>query len=220
MTATTVNSFPSLNNWNSPRAWALAIIVLLHMGFFWALTHGLSINPLTILKTAPPLLIPITEKPTPPPPKPLTPVDVNPVQRVDTLPPTPLDFPTERTITDPIIDDVPKIGNEIVGPGSATEPLPKIVEPRIDSRRGLSEPYYSPADIRAGNEGTVVLSIYILADGRVGDVKLVSSSGHEGLDKSAMREAKKWRFVPGTTDGQPMAMWKQLPITFRLNTRM
>jgi protein TonB len=220
MTATTVNSFPSLNNWNSPRAWALAIIVLLHMGFFWALTHGLSINPLKVFEPLPPTQIDILEKPTPRPPKPLKPVDVTTIQRIDTRPPTPIDFPTDRTITDPIIDVVPRTGDETVGSGSATEPLPKVVEPRIDSRHGLSEPYYSPADIRAGNEGTVVLSIYILADGRVGDVKLVSSSGHEGLDKSALREAKKWRFVPGTTDGQPMAMWKQLPVTFRLNTRM
>ncbi len=34
MSAMTVNSFPSMRNWNSPRAWALAIIVLLHLGFF------------------------------------------------------------------------------------------------------------------------------------------------------------------------------------------
>src|SRR5690349_1778596 len=109
MTATTVNSFPSLNHWNSPRAWALAIIVLLHMGFFWALTHGLSINPMKIFEPLPPTQIDIIEKPTAPPPKPLKPVDVNPIQRVDTLPPTPIDFPTERTITDPLIDVEPRI---------------------------------------------------------------------------------------------------------------
>jgi len=74
--------------------------------------------------------------------------------------------------------------------------------------------------IRSGAEGTVVLSIYILADGRVGEVKLISSSGFAKLDQSALREAKKWRFIPGTSDGKPMAMWKQVPVTFRLNTRM
>lgn len=221
MTATTVNSFPSLNNWNSPRAWALAIIVLLHLGFFWVLTNGLSITLPKVFDPLPPTLIPIIDKPTPPPPKPLTPVDVKPIQRVvDTRPPTPLDFTTDRTITDPIIDEVPKIGDEIFGHGGVTEPIPEVVEPRIDSRRGLSEPYYPPQMIREGAEGTVVLSIYILADGRVGEVKLITSSGHTKLDDSAMREAKKWRFIAGTSDGKPMAMWKQLPVTFRLNTRM
>jgi protein TonB len=48
-------------------------------------------------------------------------------------------------------------------------------------------------------------------------VKLERSSGFEKLDESAMREARKWRFIPGTSDGSPLAMWKQVPITFRLN---
>jgi protein TonB len=220
MSATTVNSFPSLHNWNSPRAWALAIIALLHMGFFWALTHGLSINPLHLLDPLPPTQIPIIEVPNQPPPKPLKPVEINTTQQLVTRIPTPIEFPTEPTPYEPVITEVPTGPGDIIGPGSATEPLPKVVEPRIDSRRGLTEPYYPPAEIRAGAEGTVVLSIYILADGRVGEVRLITSSGHEGLDKSAMREAKKWRFVAGTSDGQPMAMWKQLPVTFRLNTRM
>jgi hypothetical protein len=34
-----------------------------------------------------------------------------------------------------------------------------------------------------------------------------------------MREAKRGRFIPGTSDGSPLAMWKQVPITFRLNNQ-
>jgi periplasmic protein TonB len=221
MSATTVNSFPSLNSWNSPRAWALAIIVLLHVGFFYALTHGMSINPLTIFEPLPPKFIPLPEQPKPverikiPEPvlKPLK-DDVTIVE-----PEVPMD--PEIVGEPPIVREMPTtIGGETFGSGGVTEPVPEVVEPRIDSRRGLTEPYY-PADIiRKGGEGTVLLSIYILADGRVGEVRLVSSSGHTKLDDSAMREAKKWRFIPGTSDGQPMAMWKQVPVTFRLNTRM
>ena len=219
MTATTVNSFPSLNYWNSPRAWALAIIALLHLGFFWALTNGLSINPLKILVPEPPLLLPVPEQP-----KPVKRVELpDPIikkQEPDlTYVPPEIPDTFEPTGEGPIVKDVPKISDEI-GPGGVTEPLPKVLEPRIDSRRGLSEPYYPAEEIRKGSEGTVVLSIYILADGRVGEVRLITSSGHSKLDDSAIREAKKWRFVPGTSDGQPMAMWKQLPVTFRLNTRM
>jgi len=220
MSATTVNSFPSINNWSSPRAWALAIIVLLHVGFFYALTHGLSINSLVF--TPPPLVL------TP------TPEIIKPQKKVIIDEPI-IDREIDVTVVEPEIKMDPEVtdtttifrekpteltGQETTGPGSTVAPTPEVLEPRIDSRRGLSEPYYPPAEIRAGAEGTVVLSIYILADGRVGDVRLVTSSGHEGLDKSAMREAKKWRFIPGTSDGQPMAMWKQLPVTFRLNTRM
>lgn len=222
MSATTVNSFPSLNNWNSPRAWALAIIVLLHLGFFWALTSGMGQTMLTKLVTLPPVLVPLSE-----PQK----IEKQLVIEEPVIKPLHQDVTVVKPEiqTDPEVTDTPTIfreapttlgGQETTGPGSAVEPLPEVIEPRIDSRRGLTEPYY-PADIiRKGGEGTVLLSIYILADGRVGEVRLVSSSGHSKLDDSAMREAKKWRFIPGTSDGKPMAMWKQVPVTFRLNTRM
>lgn len=221
MTATTINSFPSLHNWNSPRAWALAIIVLLHLGFFWALTNGMTQKIINVFVPQAPVLLP-----DPMDPKPQDPIDIkeptikNPIVE-PTFVPRNFEVPSEPTPQEPIVTrEMPRVPGEITGPGAAEPPAPVVVEPRIDSRRGLSEPYYPPQVIREGGEGTVVISIYILADGRVGDVRLISSSGHTKLDESAMREAKKWRFVPGTSDGKPMAMWKQLPVTFRLNTAM
>jgi protein TonB len=215
MTATTIHSFPSLHSWNSPRSWALAIIALLHLGFFWALTNGLSTSMITkVFSPLPPQYIAPTVKPTPPPPKPIdyefkpTPVTVTHVE------PNPL-IDIRETETAPIVAPIPTPPNTFGG-GDVAPPEPVVVEPRIGAR-GLSEPYYPPDVIRRGGEGTVLLSIYILADGRVGDVKLERSSGHTKLDDSAMREAKKWRFVPGTRDGAPVSMWKQVPITFRLN---
>lgn len=222
MSAITVNSFPSMHSWNSPRAWALAIIVLLHLGFFWALTSGMTQQIITRLVPQAPVLLPA-----PQPVKPAKQVEVKEPQiKPQKVEPTyvlpPIAVQVEPTAHAPIVDPIPTPPNRITGDsaGDVVPPAPTIVEPRIDARRGLSEPYYPVDMIRSGAEGTVVLSIYILADGRVGDVKLISSSGFAKLDQSALREAKKWRFVPGTSDGQPMAMWKQVPVTFRLNTRM
>jgi len=220
MTATTINTFPSLHSWSSPRSWALALIVLLHLGFFWVLTNGLSIHMPTVFDPAPPVLIPDTSMRTPPlAPKPIDDVKVITRDQVNVLPPV-VDIPVPEDstgVTGVLVPEPTQPGDFRVG-GDVAPPAPVLVEPRIDSRRGLSEPYYPPADIRQGHEGTVVLSLHILADGRVGEVKLHSSSGFDRLDESAMREAKKWRFVPGTSDGSPLAMWKQVPITFRLNT--
>lgn len=222
MTATTVNSFPSMHSWSSPRAWALAIIVLLHLGFFWALTSGMTQTIKKIFISEAPVLLPLPEQP-----KPTKHVEVDdPLIKPQVIKPTyvlpPIDVFPEPTGRAPIVDSIPNPPNYIIdgSGGDVVPPAPVVVEPRIDARRGLSEPYYPVDVIRGGGEGTVVISIYILADGRVGAVKLISSSGITKLDDSAMREAKKWRFVPGTSDGQPMAMWKQLPVTFRLNTRM
>lgn len=175
MSAMTVNSFPSMHNWSSPRAWALAIIVLLHLGFFWALTNGMTQKITQFIIPEAPRLLPLPEQP-----KPVKQVQVpdpliEPLKIQPTYTPPPIDQFTEPTERAPIVDPIP------TPPGSFTDergdvapPGPVVVEPRIDGRRGLSEPYYPPDVIRGGGEGTVVLSIYILADGRVGEVKLIS----------------------------------------------
>jgi periplasmic protein TonB len=219
MSVTTLNTFPSLHSWSSPRSWAMAIIVLLHVGFFWVLTNGMSISIPHVFEPQPIQQVPVIERPTPPPPARIEPQ----VKLVD--PPV--------TYLKPEIDNLPLIEDDTprmyvpeptpVGSledhGGVAPPAPVVVEPRIDSRRALTEPYYPAGEIRQGHEGTVLLSLHILADGRVGEVRLDRSSGYQKLDESAMREAKKWRFVPGTSDGAPLAMWKQVPVTFRLNNQ-
>lgn len=220
MTATTINAFPSMHSWRSPRAWALAIIVLLHVGFFWALSSGLTPSMIKAFISQPPVYLPPVQ---PAPEKPIKVEDVVIKTRpLDPTAPRPLiDVPSDPVETNAPFVPVPTSPGNFFTPGDVVAPpQPVIVEPHIDARRGLSEPHYPPQVIREGGQGTVLLSLYILADGRVGEVRLDGTSGYAKLDESAMREAKKWRFVPGTRDGQPVAMWKQLPVTFRLHTRM
>ena len=72
--------------------------------------------------------------------------------------------------------------------------------------------------IRAGNTGTADIEVYVLPNGRVGDARIVKSTGFEALDRSALEEAKrKWRLAPATRDGVPFAQWHRLRVTFRLN---
>jgi protein TonB len=218
MTATTINTFPSLHSWSSPRSWALAIIVLLHVGFFWVLTNGMSISIPHVFEPKPIEQLPVIEKPTPPTPRnPVEPV-IKPLEpRVTYVPPDVPEFPPVSEDNKGVYVTEPTPVGSFGDTGDVAPPAPVLVEPRIDTRRALTEPYYPASEIRQGHEGTVLLSLHILADGRVGDVQLVRSSGFQKLDESAMREAKKWRFVPGTSDGTPVAMWKQVPVTFRLN---
>ena len=72
MSATTVNTFPPLHEFNSSRGWFLALIVLVHLGFFWAFTHGMTFG---IIKTEPKtwvvdVPIDIVDEPLPVPPEP------------------------------------------------------------------------------------------------------------------------------------------------------
>lgn len=218
MSAITINTFPSLNSWSSPRGWAMAIIVLLHVGFFWVLTNGMSIHLPTVFEPEPPVLLPVEPRPTPPRPYKVVEPPVKLVQPpVTYLPPEPVDLPPLDESHLGMYVPEPTTPGGFTDTGEVSPPAPEVIEPRIDSRRGLSDPTYPAAEIRQGHEGTVLLSLQILADGRVGEVKLDRSSGFAKLDESAMREAKRWRFIPGTSDGTPQAMWKQVPITFRLN---
>jgi protein TonB len=215
MTATTINSFPSLHSLSSPRSWAMAIIVLLHLGFFWALTNGLSHSIGQMFEPEPPQYLPLPEKPTPPPPRKID-FEVQPKPVKVTYVPPVIDIQTDDSTDGPLVEPTPPPPTTFTDTGDVSPPQPVVVEPRIDPRRGLSEPAYPSSEIRLEHEGTVLLSVYILANGRVGDVKLEKSSGYPKLDESALREARVWRFQPGSRDGTPVAMWKQLPISFRI----
>lgn len=211
MSATTISTFPALNSFNSPRSWFLVLIVLLHLGFFWALTAGLSVR---IMKIVPQeftarILEDMTERPAPPPPVPhdIPMRDYVPVPRAPDLGPIDAGETAIRIVTH---EPAPRVSSPSAGRAVV------IAEPQIDPRRGLSEPVYPSAAIRMGQTGTVILSVQVLGNGRIGEVRIEQSSGHPRLDDAAVREARRWRLIPGTQDGAPATMWKQIPITFRL----
>jgi periplasmic protein TonB len=212
MSAITVNAFPPLHTFNSSRSWFMALIVLLHAGFFWVLTHGVTIGSVNL---PPPLILvnPTPPKVQPPPqPRVLEPPTVSrvfvPVIEVPQLVSTEESNAPRQTTEEP--PPVREIVREQPGAG------PLIVQPQGDARFPFTEPEYPIPDIRMGHEGTVWLSIEILPNGRVGQVRIDQSSGFARLDASAEREARKWRMKPGTQDGIAVAMWKRVPVTFQL----
>jgi protein TonB len=81
------------------------------------------------------------------------------------------------------------------------------------------KPTYPMIARRRGYEGTVVLMVEVLSDGRVGSVKLEKSSGYSCLDKSALKAVKKWMFIPGRKGDTPITMWVSVPIKFELEDR-
>ncbi|MCD6486882.1 MAG: energy transducer TonB, partial [Syntrophobacterales bacterium] len=61
-------------------------------------------------------------------------------------------------------------------------------------------PVYPPIAKRKGYEGTVLLSVKILANGTVDKLRVKKSSGYSILDRAAIKTVKKWRFeTPFTT---------------------
>ena len=64
-------------------------------------------------------------------------------------------------------------------------------------------------------EGSVRLSVVVLSDGRVGDVRVVRPV-EPSLDESAIQAVKQWRFTPGTREGQPVNVRVELEVSFTL----
>lgn len=216
MNATTINTFPPFQSMTSPRGWILAAIVLLHVGFFLALSSGMSLDIVKVFRTSttlvtPPVVIDIE------PPQPVKSTEIE-IDRPRLFVPEPLLPPSQEDApTAPVesITSIPPAPTPIQHPGTA-EPVTTM--PEIDPRLGLSEPLYPASEIRAEHTGTVLLSVYVLENGRIGDVRLDRSSGYSKLDDSALREARRWRLKPGMRDGVPVAMWKQIPVTFQLQS--
>lgn len=65
-------------------------------------------------------------------------------------------------------------------------------------------------------EGTVRLRAKVTAGGKVEGVSLERSSGHAVLDRSALDGVQRWRFIPATRNGAPVACEVSIPVAFRL----
>ena len=63
-------------------------------------------------------------------------------------------------------------------------------------------------------QGNVITQFVVEADGSIGEVKVVKGI-HKNLDEEAVRIVKSLpNFEPGLHNGQPVAVWYTLPISF------
>jgi len=96
-----------------------------------------------------------------------------------------------------------------VSPGTAAEVPPQLRDNR--------PPDYPLEALRQRLEGTVLLRVYVAADGRVAGVEILHSSGHSILDAAAVRAVRSWKFAPATRGGWPVAATVRQPVRFSLH---
>ncbi len=89
--------------------------------------------------------------------------------------------------------------------GGVTAP---VIEYRVD-------PEYSEEARKARYQGTVVLEALFRKDGKIDIVHLVRSLGF-GLDQNAIDALKKWRFRPGTKNGNPVDVVVNVEVSFNI----
>lgn len=94
---------------------------------------------------------------------------------------------------------------------------PVVTPPRLDaSYRGNAMPAYPTLSRRLGEEGTVLLRLFVKEDGTVGEVELRRSSGFSRLDQAAIETVRRWRLIPARRGSEPFATWYTLPLEFNL----
>ena len=77
-------------------------------------------------------------------------------------------------------------------------------------------PVYPRSARRKGHEGCVTVELSISESGEVSSAEIVSSSGHEELDASALGAVRTARFAPATEDGESVCGRVRLTFDFRL----
>ena len=98
-------------------------------------------------------------------------------------------------------------------PSGAPAASGNLRPPSLASTPGLAYPHDAR---RMGQQGSALLRIHVATDGRVLDVELVESSGHERLDQAALTAVRTWSFHPATRDGVPVADSLLHRVTFRI----
>jgi TonB family protein len=78
-----------------------------------------------------------------------------------------------------------------------------------------ADPEYTKEAIEAKLEGFVVLAATIGIDGTAAEIRVVRGLG-QGLDEKAVECLQKWRFEPGTRDGEPVPVKATIEIRFHL----
>ena len=79
------------------------------------------------------------------------------------------------------------------------------------------KPLYPESARTAGAQGTTLLKVHILENGKVGEVQIEQSAGHSDLDMAAADAVRRWLFEPARMGKQPIAVWVLLPVKFELN---
>jgi TonB family protein len=91
-----------------------------------------------------------------------------------------------------------------------------FVMPSPDGRSN-PRPRYPEAARAEGREGTALLKVTVLPDGKVGETAVERSSGHADLDRSAVEAVTKWTFLPARRGEAPVAASVRIPVTFALD---
>ncbi len=77
-------------------------------------------------------------------------------------------------------------------------------------------PPYPARARRLGEEGKVILRVWVSSEGSAEEVAIKASSGSVRLDESALQTVRRWQFIPARRGSDIVASWVLVPVLFRL----
>jgi TonB family protein len=88
-------------------------------------------------------------------------------------------------------------------------------DPKVDTGNPTPVVYPQVAQ-SAGEEGTVVVRVYVSESGKPMRVSVAKSSGYADLDNAAVETAMNWRYVPAIRSGAIAADWANVQVVYKL----
>ena len=214
----------------------IAVVVVAHIigltGFIHALHQPSIVKPKkteVIVEFIKPEVIPppVIEPPKPPPPPPPKVQRANPPPQA-AKPAALRTAPADQHIapSDIVVQEnttAAKTSGPVVAEPTPEPAPPPVIkeEPLVEAKGGVGHlnnpsPEYPDFAADQGLEGTVVLRVKVLPNGKPGEVKVKKSSGHGILDDAAVAAAKRWAFTPAKRGNTPVEGWAIFPVEFKL----
>lgn len=208
------------------NAVTFAGVVLLHvLGLVWAAQQLSVSDPVITPPSVVGVLVAPEPEPAPPPPKPVPPPpkpEPKPVAPKPTPKPVAKPEPVREVAPEPVQQTAPAPPAPPSPPVQQATPAPEapapVTPPRTDAAHlNNPAPQYPALSRRLGEQGRVMLDVYILPDGSVGEIKLNRSSGFPRLDNAALQAVKTWKYVPAKRGDTAIPFWYVQPVSFVLN---
>lgn len=107
-----------------------------------------------------------------------------------------------------------------------TDPQPSPSTPTVADEAGvdreptpinLPRPHYPTLSRRLGEQGEVILSFTVTADGSVTDIEVEKDPGHPRLIAAAKAALQSARFTPATRNNRPVPYRVAVPFRFQLD---
>jgi protein TonB len=216
-----------------------AFILAIHVAIVTVL---LQLSP-ELRRQVAPVLVSIISSPPPAPPEAPAPKPVVPMNKVrpaEVVRPSPAPRTDVETTTAPTaiaaesstpVDSAAPSPSQAVGerasaavqgtpapPAAVPTPSPPpVVPPRFDAAYLKNpRPDYPRAAKRMGEQGKVMLRVYVSTTGAPEKIEIGTSSGSRRLDEAARAAVEQWKFLPARQGDVPVAAWVTVPITFAL----